>query len=249
MSNGQNVSGVLPMWNAWMQQGPAQYAPFNTIAGFTPMQQQAWGAGMQGAGNIAQGGQGMMGSYANYLQQPGQFNPSMNWFNNPHMASAVQGAVNPMIQNFERQTMPGINSAFSSQPGSSRQGIAQGLALSDLNQQIGDVSSGMYNQMYQQGQNAYLQDMATQLQARQGAYQMMPGIFDMYSQSQMQPYSIMGEIGGMQQGMNQAQIDAMRDRWDFEQNAVGNKLGQAISMLTGTGAGSYGRSSGSAGKF
>ena len=51
--------------------------------------------------------------------------------------------------------------------------------------------------------------------------------------------------------MNQAQINAMRDRWDFGQNAIANKLGQGISMLTGTGAGAYGQSkgSGSAGKF
>ena len=236
MTNGtMQTPGALPSAAAWFQQPGMGYFPGQTVAGFNPMQQNAWGAGLAGAGQVAgmvdQFGRGFM----NYLSQPGQFTPSMDWFNNPHMQAAVQGAINPMIQSFERQTMPGISTAFSSQPGSTRQGIAQGLALSDLNQQIGDTSSRMYANMYQQGQQSYLNDMRNQLQARQAAWQQAPGMMSAWSQGIMSPYEMMSGIGGQQQQLAQARLSGEMDRWNYYRDLPQQRLNQYMGWLGGAG--------------
>ena len=131
--------------------------------------------------------------------------------------------------------MPSImgSSVGAGQMGSTRHGIAEGIAAGQLGQDFSRRAADMR-----------MQGWGQQLQ-------MAPQMMNAYGQSQMQPYEMMQDIGGQQQGMNQAQINAAKDRWDFDQNAIGDKLGQAIGMLTGTGAGSYGRtsSSGSSGKF
>ena len=269
----QNTAGMLPAINAWMQQDPAQYFQGNTVAGFTPMQQQAWGSQMQGANNIQQAGSGMMGQFAQGPQQLGSqsigVGGGMNMFNNPYLQNSIQAGMQQNNQNFARNVMPGITDQYSSQPGSARSGIAQGLAMGDLNQQNLNMASQMNQQAYDQGMQNHLNqrnqnigvlqgNQQANLSAAQGNQQagmqqmgMMPDMMNMYGQSQMQPGQTMGDIGSQQQGMNQAQIGAAQDRWNFNQNAAGDKLQSAIGMITGTGAGNFGSSSSntSGGKF
>lgn len=66
----------------------------------------------------------------------------------------VENALTRMGQSFSEQFMPQLRSGAlsSGQYGSSRQGIAEGLAGDRLAQAMGDVSAGMHNQAYQQAQ-------------------------------------------------------------------------------------------------
>ncbi len=66
----------------------------------------------------------------------------------------VNNAMTRMSQNFNEQVMPGLrNEAVAAgQYGSSRQGIAEGLATRGLAQSMGDMSANMYNNAYNTAQ-------------------------------------------------------------------------------------------------
>jgi hypothetical protein len=66
----------------------------------------------------------------------------------------VQNAFRRMGESFNEQALPNIRGAAvaSGQYGSSRQGIAEGLAARDLANSMGDLSSNLYNQAYNQAQ-------------------------------------------------------------------------------------------------
>ena len=66
----------------------------------------------------------------------------------------VNSALTRMSQNFNEQVMPGLrNEAVAAgQYGSSRQGIAEGLATRGLAQSMGDMSANMYNNAYNTAQ-------------------------------------------------------------------------------------------------
>lgn len=66
----------------------------------------------------------------------------------------VNNAMTRLSQNFNEQVMPGIRgqAVASGQYGSSRQGIAEGLATRGLAQSMGDMSANMYNNAYNTAQ-------------------------------------------------------------------------------------------------
>lgn len=66
----------------------------------------------------------------------------------------VNNAMTRLSQNFNEQVMPGIrgSAVAAGQYGSSRQGIAEGLAARGLSQSMGDMASSMYNNAYNTAQ-------------------------------------------------------------------------------------------------
>ena len=237
--NPGNPAGILPMWNEFMYQGPANYLPFDPIAGFNPTQQNAWGTGMNAANALGSYTQGLMDRFSSYLSSPSSFTPSMNWFDNPHMDQAVESAMQQTTTAFNRDILPQINSSFSSQPGSLRQGLAQGIAAGDLSNNLANMANQMYSSMYETGKQSYLADQANQLGARTAAFSQLPGTLGAISSSIMQPYQIEAGIGQQQQDMSQRKLDEAANRWWFEQYKNRDHLADAIGMLSGTGAGSY----------
>jgi len=126
---------------------PVNSAGITTSAGVNPV------SNIQGVGNIyAQAVNptqafGSMGGAnpASSIQQmlTGQANTST-------LDPVVNSALTRMSQNFIAQVMPGLrNEAVAAgQYGSSRQGIAEGLATRGLAQSMGDMSANMYNNAY-----------------------------------------------------------------------------------------------------
>lgn len=108
----------------------------------------------------AQGGQVL----PNYQQMVGQMT------GNPQLDAMVNAAQTRTAQNFNEQVMPQIsmsalgNNAF----GGSRQGVAEALAADRLQQQMGDIATGMYGAAYESGQNRALQGAQTQAGLTQG---------------------------------------------------------------------------------
>mgnify|MGYP001557683350 FL=1 len=102
--------------------------------------QELYGMGSNLANNFGQYEQAGQGIFNTAL---GGFNPMMNPGMNPQL-QAYQGDVQ---RNLERNMLPAIqsNAAGFGQMGGSRHGIAQGLALSDANQQVTDMASNLYN--------------------------------------------------------------------------------------------------------
>lgn len=80
---------------------------------------------------------------------------------NTALQGAIDAAIAPLMRNFERRVLPGIRSGAGAagQFGGTRQGIAEGIATSDLNQQIGGISSAMQSQAFRDSLGAMVQSM------------------------------------------------------------------------------------------
>lgn len=72
---------------------------------------------------------------------------------NENLGGAIQSGLGQINRNFNRNIMPGINqnAAMTNTTGGSRQGVAQGLAMSDANQQATDFVQNMLSSNYQSG--------------------------------------------------------------------------------------------------
>jgi hypothetical protein len=160
-----------------------QNNPQSLIAGFTQPQIQGQNAALSAAsGPLTQ----MAGMGGQAWGQALNADPTQS----PFFAQSLQASYNPFIRNFMQSILPGIrgDAVGVGQAGSSRQGIAQGMASQGLLQQLGDMTSQM-------GQNAY----NTGAQQRLGALGMMPQIMG----AQLAPAETMMNVGGQQQAMNQ----------------------------------------------
>jgi len=73
--------------------------------------------------------------------------------NNPYLQGAMQSAIRPLTQNYQENVLSGITdqAVQSGQSGSSRQGIAEGIAARGYLDQVGDISSQMAYQDYGAG--------------------------------------------------------------------------------------------------
>jgi hypothetical protein len=139
---------------------------------------------------------------------------------NPYMAGYAEGAIRPAWESLLRQGLPGVDSGAvaSGQYGGSRQGIAQGLAISDAMRQSLDTTSKMYSDMY--GQN---------LEAMQRGLALMPQTY----QSLQMPGQLLSAVGETRRGMEQQLIDDAMAKWNYEQNLAAAKLAQYVSAVQG----------------
>ena len=133
--------------------------------------------------------QGAMPGFNNQMQggfQNQQLNQGLQNFGqqqNQALGGAINAGLGQISNNFNRNIMPGINSgsAMTNTSGGSRQGIAQGLAASDANQQasnfVNQMQSNNWNNQMQNQLQAYGQmgqNNAMQNYAQQGAMSQAP---------------------------------------------------------------------------
>lgn len=123
---------------------------------------------------------------------------------NPYLPSQAQAITNQVNQNLQQQQLPGINSGAIAAGGfgGSRQGIAQGLAIGQTNQALGNSLANLYG-------NAYAQDQQNALQSRQidNAYSLGQGQLALGNRQADQSYSLgMGNLG-----LGQFQAQTQRD--------------------------------------
>jgi hypothetical protein len=192
-----------------------QYYPGATTANFTPQELAA----QQGVASYAQGGaqtlanQGL-GAQSFLLGDVLQAN------SNPYMADYAKAAISPVWESLTRQGLPNVESGAvaSGQYGGSRQGLAEGLAISDATQKSLDTTSKMYGDMYN-----------TNLGAMQKAVALNPSVM----QSGMLPSQMLAGVGEQQRTMQQAMIDDAVAKWEWEQALPSTKLAQYLSMVSG----------------
>ena len=195
--------GAMNMGASWMQNPGMGYYPGQTYAGFTPYQQQSWDAGLNAAGNVSGMGQGMMNQF--YGSGP-----------NSNLQNAINAVGNDMQTFHQRNTLPnlGHDATAAGQFGSSRHGVAQGIAESDLNRNFGNISARMRNDW-----------MGQQLRSA-------PGMMGAYGQSQMAPFQMLQGIGGQQQQMDQNAINNAMAQFNYYNNLPQNRL-MAYSQFLG----------------
>jgi hypothetical protein len=103
---------------------------------------------------------------------------------NPALQGAIDAAVRPISQNLTESQLPAVRSGAytTGNFGSSRQGIAEGLASGRASQAIGDTAANVANQNYQAGLGAMSSAYGNLLGASTSAYGTKTGaLADLYS--------------------------------------------------------------------
>lgn len=175
-------TGIFPEAERLYKNGAGFYTPFD------PLQL----SGQQGQLSYAQN----FGSlYAPYLNASMGALNAPDLANNPYLEPYMQAATRPLEQQLQFSTMPGIRSQFTGagQYGSSRQGVAEGVAQGLTNQAIGDTRAKIASQAYGQGLDQQARAMS---------------LFPQVMQQGQVPYDIVNQIGALRQQMtNQQQTD------------------------------------------
>lgn len=164
MSGGKSKSETNSSQGVWGTQSPYLSDLYSQAQGALP------GAQAQ-AGQIGQQG---INAWGNMLNPQG----------NPYLQAMNQQGLNQIGETYQNQILPGINNAAmgAGSLGSSRQGIAQGLAAQGATREMGNFTTNLYGQQYQQDQNRAMGALAMlpQMQnspwaALQGYQQMIGG--------------------------------------------------------------------------
>lgn len=183
------------------------------VAGFTPMQDQ--GFDMTGALSSALGQQAK--TAAGGFQQ---FGSGANVNANPYLEQNINNLRSTALSDFERNQLPTISNTaiVDGGLGGTRQGVAQGIALSDLNRDLISQEGTM-----RQTQTNF--DLGQQLQALINQGNILGG--------QGADSDLLLQRGGVQQDQNQSVLDADRAAYD---EAYNRDL-ELLRILTGAPAG------------
>lgn len=230
---------------------PPQLFPKSSIAGFTPLQLESQrsaagaardqlaplaGAGIGGASALqgfglpagvggadaAISGLNTAEPFANFLLSGQALSPETN----PFLAKAAEAAIRPLEKSLTEQVLPNIRGEARDQGqfGSSRQGIAEGLALQEFQAQAGDISANVFNQGFQNALAAGTQALgSTQSLAGTGINTLLgEGTRSLFASPQLAdlalaPSSILGGVGFQQQQLGQAQLSEEAQRFMSEQ--------------------------------
>ncbi len=258
------IEPVIPIAQDYLKNPPKQYQG-SSIAGFDPLQQQAQQMTINAANsmipvtsqipqqlqNLTQGAIGTAGASMaqgaqGNQQLQGMLNgPGMNFLtsgavldpnSNQYLQRAIEGATQPIVQNFQNTVLPGITqeAVASGGFGGTRQGIAEGLAAQGMQQQIGNVASTMMNQNYQNGLNVMQGSLGQQItgqlggqQAQQQAIQgaqsgintasgLLQNTGNILKQTNV-PAEAIAAVGGQNQAMSQAQLSEQVQKYINEQ--------------------------------
>jgi len=217
-------------------QNPTQFYPGQTWANMDPLMQQGIDSNLgfvnnyfpsmynQGAGSLMNQLNAMDVGNNPYVQDMNQV--SANQF-----TRASDQAIGNMVSQFKSGVLPGITNDAVMQGGlgGSRQGVAQGLAIQGLGNNVQNmIQSGqtdLANMYAQTNLGAYGQG----LQAAGNAVNMMP----QYSQLGLMPGQVAQQAGGIYEGYQQKSIDDAMRRWDFYQNEPWQRLANMNAIYSG----------------
>lgn len=241
--------------------GPPVYYPGQTVAGMNNFQTGAinnlgnYNPNAVGAytnvGNQFMGGAAgavnTLGNIAGMQQGPQANMMSMGQLNQyqPMINQMVDAATQQGMRTYNEQFMPNLNAnaAASGNMGSSRAGIAQGIAQRGIAEQATQVGANAMNNLFNQGNqmniaNANLgqnflntqMNAATNMGKFAGAGADMINSADM---SQLGGYTTNLDAGQYQQDQDQTQINADIERYNYNQNADNQWLQNYLSMVSG----------------
>lgn len=195
--------------------GPPNYYPGKQIA---PMSGYTKGAldsmaqrGKRGS-PLIDSAQGMLGQTLG-----GKFLNS-----NPHLQKAISAATRPVIDQYTKTVIPGLESAFSSagRYGSGAQASSEADAYGHMMNQVGDISSEMSYQNYGDERQRMMQ----------GA-----GLSPMLANQDYADIDALGKAGMGFDNYNQSLINADMQKWDFNQSKDFDWLKNYLGLLQGGG--------------
>lgn len=196
---------------------PAQLYQGQTIADFNATEV----AGQQAAVGAATGAGQQL---ANAGSQASQFllNPSiLSPDSNPWLRQQGDAVADTLSRQLTESALPAIRSGTSvaSGPysgGSSREGIAQGLAIDRTSRSTGDALASLYGGAYQAG----LSSMGDALRTN-----------PLTQASQLFGSQVLGQVGGQQRGMEQAKLDEASRLFTLEQQLPFLQASDILSLM------------------
>lgn len=176
------------------------------------------------------GAENYLTDYAGTLTgQSGKNLDALNWAtgagnldvgNNQYVQGQMAANTNRLYQDFNEQTVPALRSNFgkSGQIGSSRQGIAEGLAAQGVARASADSNAQILGTAYNNALDTYSSVLAQ-----------APALM----QAGTMPGSLLSQVGQSQRGFEQDKIDEAISRNDFSQNEAWNRLANYMQMVSG----------------
>jgi len=241
-TNADPWSGVQPyLKNVYNQanalgQTPVQYYPGQTYANMDALKKQ----GIQS--NVAYASNQLPRLYGQTAQSLYDQMNAMNVANNPYVqdmnrAASAQfvnssnQALQGMADQFRQTVIPGItNDAVAAGGlGGSRQGVAQGIAASQLAGQMGNViksgQSDLANMLAQTNLGAWGQGLS----AANNALGQAGNVANLG----LMPGQIMQQGGDIFEQYRQKAIDSAMQKWDFQQNEPWQRLSNLNAIFSG----------------
>lgn len=213
--------------NGGFQDNLGGSADFQNVAGFTPGQ-QAGLAGSQATGQAAQGlyDQQGLSTLSNYF---GTYDPDKTG-----LTGAINASNNALDWNYGTTVAPQIRQGAtdSGQYGSTRHGVAEGIAQAQLSQQ----KSNAANTMAFQDQQAYNQNQLSVL-----------GNLSQITKGLNSGNGLQFDAGQLQQTQNQNQINGDLQKWAYQNNASLNDLLAYQQLISGNMGGTTNSTSTSSG--
>lgn len=178
---------------------PPQLPDFSTVAPFDPLQT----AGQEQVLSAAQGQDTIVGSAgdASTRMTSGEL---LYPDSNPALRATISAATRPIIDELLEKALPAIRSgAYTTDNfGSSRQGIAEGLAIGRAGRAVGDVGAGIATEGYKAGLDTMEKGVALAPSTAQA--QLLPGLTT-------------SGVGDVRQGMSQALLNEQAAKFNYEQ--------------------------------
>lgn len=191
-----------------------------TTAGFTP--EQTAGQNMALDTVPAINDIGVNAAKANNFYTSGNiWDPASN----PNLQGAIDAAVRPVYTNLTERALPAIRSGSiqSGNFGGSRQGIAEGAAIRDAGTIAADTASKIVQDQY-----------STNVGAQQRAIAMAPQV----QGAQTAGAQVTSGVGDVRQAMDQANINAGVNAFNFDQYAPFMNARDILSLMQGLPGGS-----------
>ena len=224
--------------------GIAQQIPGYQFAGFTPEQQQAFGlasqqvgayqpALQQAMGSAALGGGALTGGITQALGATQAYNPaSAQAFMDPYQQQVTQQA----LAEYDKQAQIAQQGlASQAQKVGAFGGSRMGVQEAELGKNLADIKSRRIfedlSRNYQQAQQAAMGAQESQQRRQLQAGQLLGALGQQLGQGDVQ--SLLG-VGGMQQQLGQAQMEAARQQQLQAQQEPFRRLGFASDILRGT---------------
>lgn len=187
----------------------------STVAPFDPSQTagQDMALGAAGTqGTLANAG----AARSNYLLSGNIWDPT----NNPALSGAITAATRPITENLNQSILPQIRgeAVKTGNFGSSRQGIAEGLATQGAERAIGDTSSKLVQNEYDTNINAQLKAL---------------GLLPTVQGAQTQPAATTSAVGDTRQAMDQALTNQNVGNFNYDQYAPFLQSQELMSLAAG----------------
>jgi hypothetical protein len=207
------LNQALPYINQFAQQGIK--LPTSTgIASFNPTQtsaqQMALSAGQQQTGLAGQGA-----GFSDWLFSGAALDPNSN----PALGATIDAATRPIFEGLTQQVLPRIRDEARStgNMGSSKQGVAEGLASQGASRAAGDVGTNIAYQGYQSGLDAMMRNL---------------GLMPQTLNSLTAGAATTGAVGDARQGLDQARLTEEQSRY-MQQQLLPISIGQELLAAMG----------------